>query len=332
LNGLLSQLALASAVTFVCAIATSDAAAQTGPKAQDFPSRPIRMLVGFTPGGTTDVIARIVAQKMSEQLGRAVVIDNRPGAGANIAAELAAKAPPDGYTTLCVNPGLAISASAYTKLGYNALRDLAPVARIADSAHLLIVHPSLPVKSVKDLIALAKARPGQLNFSSAGLGNADHLAGELFKTGAGIDIVHVPYKGGAQAAQDTVTGQVSMYFSGILVGLPLAKAGRVRALAIATKTRSPIAPDIPTIAESGLPDYEMSLWNALFAPSGTPKDAITRLNAEIRKALEASDVRDKLLGAGAVPTAGSPEELDSYFRSEVARFAKVVQAIGLKLD
>jgi tripartite-type tricarboxylate transporter receptor subunit TctC len=320
--------------SLLIAFAFGGALAQAAPSvpAQAFPTRPIRILVGFTPGGTTDVIARIVAQKMSEHLGRAVVIDNRPGAGANIAAELAAKSAPDGYTTLCVNPGLAISASAYTKLGYNALRDLAPVARIADSTHLLIVHPSLPVKSVRDLIALAKARPGQLNFSSAGLGNADHFAGELFKTGAGIDIVHVPYKGGAQAAQDTVTGQVSMYFSGILVGLPLAKAGRVRALAVATKTRSPIAPDIPTIAESGLPDYEMSLWNALFAPAGTPKDVITRLNAEVRKALEAPDVRERLLGAGAVPTAGTPEELGSYFGSEVARFAKVVQAIGLKLD
>jgi tripartite-type tricarboxylate transporter receptor subunit TctC len=330
------MLMVASRCLFILfvACACSNALAQPAPgsSAPTFPSRPIRMLVGFTPGGTTDVIARIVAQKMSENLGRPVVIDNRPGAGANIAAELAAKAPPDGYTTLCVNPGLAISASAYTKLGYNALRDLAPVARIADSTHLLIVHPSLPVKSVKDLIALAKSKPGQLNFSSAGLGNADHFAGELFKTGAGIDIVHVPYKGGAQAAQDTVTGQVSMYFSGILVGLPLAKAGRVRALAVATKTRSPIAPDIPTMAESGLPGYEMSLWNALFAPAGTSKEFVARLNAEVLKALEAPDVRERLLGAGAVPTAGTPEELGGFFRNEVGRFAKVVQAIGLKLD
>jgi tripartite-type tricarboxylate transporter receptor subunit TctC len=325
----MTMLAAQRLCILILTCAVSEALAQP---ASTFPARPIRMLVGFTPGGTTDVIARIVAQKMSENLGRPVVIDNRPGAGANIAAELAAKAPPDGYTTLCVNPGLAISASAYTKLGYNAVRDLAPVARIADSTHLLIVHPSLPVESVKDLIALAKAKPGQLNFSSAGLGNADHLAGELFKTSAGIDIVHVPYKGGAQAAQDTVTGQVSMYFSGILVGLPLAKAGRVRALAVATKTRSPIAPDIPSIAESALPDYEMSLWNALFAPAGTPKELVARLNAEVVKALEASEVRERLLGAGAVPTAGSPDELGGFFRNEVARFAKVVQAIGLKLD
>src|SRR5687767_9390655 len=297
-----------------------------------WPAKPIRILVGFTPGGTTDVIARIVAHKMSENLGRGVLIENRPGAGANIAAEVAARSPPDGYTILAVNPGLAISASAYTKLGYNALRDLAPVARIADSSHLLIVHPSLPVKSIRDLIALAKAKPGALNFSSAGLGNADHFAGELFKAAARVDIVHVPYKGGAQAAQDTATGQVSMYFSGILVGLPLSKAGKVRAIAVATKTRSPIAPDIPTIAESGLPDYEMALWNAAFAPAATPPEIIARLNAEILKALNAPEVRERLLGAGAAPTGTSPEALGAYFKSEVAKFAKVVQAIGLKLD
>lgn len=317
-------------VRLLCSVVL--ACACCGALAQGYPSRPVRMLVGFTPGGTTDVIARIVAQKMSENLGRPVVIDNRPGAGANIAAEVAAKSPPDGYTTLAVNPGLAISATAYSKLGYNALRDLVPVARMADSSHLLIVHPSLPVKSIKDLIALARANPGKLNFSSAGLGNADHFAGELFKAAAKIDIVHVPYKGGAQAAQDTVAGQVEMYFSGILVGLPLSKAGKVRALGVATRTRSPIAPDIPTIAESGLPDYEMALWNALFAPAGTPPDIIGRINAEVIKALNAPDVRERLTGVGAVASGTTPAELGSYFKSEVQKFGKVVQAIGLKLD
>jgi tripartite-type tricarboxylate transporter receptor subunit TctC len=314
------------------ALASGWVCAQTTSSGQAFPARPIRVLVGFTPGGTTDVIARIVAHSMSESIGRGVVIENRPGAGANIAAEVAAKSAPDGYTTLAVNPGLAISASAYSRLGYNALRDLAPVVRIADSAHLLIVHPSLPVRSVKDLVALARSRPGALSFSSAGLGNADHFAGELFKSIAHVNLVHVPYKGGAQAAQDTITGEVSMYFSGILVGLPLAKAGRVRAVAVATKTRSPIAPDIPTIAESGVPDYEMALWNALFVPTGTPKEVVARLNAEVLKALNQPDVRERLTAAGAVPTAGSPEEFGAYFRSEVERFAKVVRAAGIRLD
>jgi tripartite-type tricarboxylate transporter receptor subunit TctC len=299
---------------------------------QNYPTRPIRVLVGFTPGGTTDVVARVIAQKVSEGFKQSIVIDNRPGAGANIAAELAAKAPPDGYTILAVNPGLAISATLYAKLGYNALRDLAPVARIADSSHLLIVHPSLPARNIRELIALAKARPGQLNFSSSGVGNADHFAGELFTSMAGIKVVHVPYKGGAQAAQDTVTGQVSMYFSGILVGLPLAKTGKVRALAVATAKRSPLAPEIPTIAESGLPGYEMTLWNAIFAPAATPKDIIGRLNAEIVKALKSSDVQERLAALGAAPGGGSPEDLGAYFRSEVEKFGKIVRALGLKID
>jgi tripartite-type tricarboxylate transporter receptor subunit TctC len=290
------------------------------------------VLVGFTPGGTTDVVARVIAQKMSEGFRQSVVIDNRPGAGANIAAELAAKAPPDGYTILAVNPGLAISATLYAKLGYSALRDLAPVARIADSSHLLIVHPSLPARNIKELIALAKARPGQLNFSSSGVGNADHFAGELFNSMAGIKVVHVPYKGGAQAAQDTVTGQVSMYFSGILVGLPLAKTGKMRALAVATAKRSPLAPEIPTIAESGLPRYEMTLWNAIFAPAATPKDIIGRLNAEIVKALQSRDVQERLAALGAAPGGGSPEDLGAYFKNEVEKFGKIVHALGLKME
>lgn len=314
----------ACAVLVVCACSAAEA--------QNYPVRPVRVLVGFTPGGTTDVVARILAQKMSEGLGQSVVIDNRPGAGANIAAELAAKSPPDGYTLLCVNPGLAISATLYAKLGYDALRDLAPIARVADSSHLLIVHPSLPVRSVKELVALARARPGELSFSSAGVGNADHFAGELFKALARINLVHVPYKGGAQAAQDTVAGQVSMYFSGILVGLPLSRAGKVRALAVATRSRSPLAPEIPTVAESGLPDYEMVLWNAVFAPAAAPRQIIERLNAEILKALKATDVRERLLGVGAVPSPSSPEELGAFFRSEVEKFGRIVRATGLRIE
>jgi len=301
-------------------------------QAQGYPTRAIRMLVGFTPGGTTDVVARIFAQKMSEQMKQSVVVDNRPGAGANIAAELAAKAPPDGYTILMVNPGLAISATLYAKLGYNALRDLAPIARVADSSHLLIVHPSVPARSVKELIAFARARPGQLNYSSSGIGNADHFAGELFKSMARIDVLHVPHKGGAQAAQDAVTGQVSMYFSGILVGLPLAKSGKVRALAVATAKRSPLAPDIPTIAEAGLPGYEMTLWNALFAPAGTPREINSRLNSEVLKSLQAPDMQEKLAAVGASPGGGTPEEFGNYFKSEVEKFGKIVRATGMKLE
>jgi tripartite-type tricarboxylate transporter receptor subunit TctC len=263
---------------------------------------------------------------------QSVVVDNRPGAGANIAAELAAKAPPDGYTIVMVNPGLAISATLYAKLGYSALRDLAPIARVADSSHLLIVHPSVPARSVKELIAFARARSGQLNYSSSGIGNADHFAGELFKSMARIDVVHVPHKGGAQAAQDAVTGQVSMYFSGILVGLPLAKAGKVRSLAVATARRSPLAPDIPTISEAGLPGYEMTLWNALFAPAGTPREIISRLNGEVLKSLQAPDMQERLAAVGASPGGGTPEEFGAYFRNEVEKFGKIVRATGMKLE
>ena len=301
-------------------------------QAQGYPTRTIRVLVGFTPGGTTDVVARVIAQKLSEQLRQSVVIDNRPGAGANIAAELAAKAPPDGHTLLAVNPGLAISATLYSRLGYNAQRDLAPVARLADSSHLLIVHPSVPARSVKELVAFARSRPGQLNYSSSGVGNADHFAGELFKSLARVDLVHVPYKGGAQAAQDTVSGQVAMYFSGILVGLPLAKEGKVRSLAVATAKRSPLAPDIPTIAEAGVPGYEMTLWNAMFAPAATPKDMIARLSSEIRKALQSPDVQERLASLGAVPGSGTPEEFGAYFRSEIEKFGKIVRATGMKVE
>lgn len=304
----------------------------SGAGAQEYPGRPVRLLIGYAPGGTVDIVARIVMPKVSEALGQSVIVDNRGGAGGNIATEMCAKAAPDGYTALMVNPALAISASAYRKLNYDALRDLAPVGLVANSSHLLIVHPSLPVRSVKDLIALAKARPGELNFSSAGQGNADHLPGEMLKSMAGIDIVHIPYKGGSLAAADVVSGQVAMYFSGIAVGLPLAKSGRVRALAVTTKQRSPIAPDIPTMEESGVPGFETSLWTALFVPAATPKPIIARLNAETLKALDAPEMRDRLAAIGAVPYGSTPERLGSFLQSEIEKYGRVVRAIGLKID
>ena len=303
-----------------------------GVLAQEYPQRPVRVLVGFAPGGTVDIVARLVMPKVSEALGQTVIVDNRAGASGNIATELCARAAPDGYTTLLVNPALAISASAYRKLGYDAVRDLAPVGMVANSSHLLIVHPSLPVRSVKELIALAKAKPGQLNFSSGGQGNADHLPGELLKSMTGIDIVHIPYKGGAPAAADLVAGQVSMYFAGIAVGLPLAKAGRARGLAVTTKRRSPLAPDMPTMDESGVPGFETALWVGMFAPAATPPAIVARLNAEVRKAVNAPELRDRLIAIGAEPLTGTPEELGSYLRNEIDKYGKVVRQIGLKID
>jgi tripartite-type tricarboxylate transporter receptor subunit TctC len=315
-----------------CLLAVLLCASNVGALAQDYPARPVRVLVGFAPGGTVDIVARLVMPKVSEALGQTVIVDNRAGASGNIATELCARAAPDGYTTLLVNPALAISASAYRRLGYDAMRDLAPVGMVANSSHLLIVHPSLPVHTVKQLIALAKARPGQLNFSSGGQGNADHLPGELLKFMTGIDIVHIPYKGGAPAAADLVAGQVSMYFAGIAVGLPLAKAGRARGLAVTTRRRSPLAPDMPTMDEAGVPGFETALWVGMFAPAGTPPAIVARLNTEVRKAVNAPELRDRLIAIGAEPFAGTPEELGSYLRNEIDKYGKVVRAIGLKID
>jgi tripartite-type tricarboxylate transporter receptor subunit TctC len=297
-----------------------------------YPSKPIRVLIGFTPGGTIDVIGRILAQKLTDLLGQPVVIENRPGAGANIAAEVVAKSAPDGYTLLEVNPGLAVSATAYRHLKYDAMKDLAPVSQIAIAPHVLIVHPSLPVKSVKDLVALAKSRPGQLNFASGGPGNSDHLAGELFKSMAHIDIVHVPYKGGVQAASDVANGEVSMYFPGLSTAWLLTKSGKVRALAVTTATRSVFEPDWPTMAEAGLPGYEHVLWAALFAPAGTPKEIVTRLNAEIQKALAMPDVRERIMAVGAEPGGSSPERLGALLKNEIEKYGKLIRAIGLRID
>ncbi len=300
--------------------------------AQGYRDRPMRILVGYTPGGTIDIVARLLAPKISGFLGQSVIVDNRPGAGANVAAEVVAKAAPDGYTALIANPALAISATAYRKLNYDAVRDLAPVALVANSCHLLIVHPSLPVGSVKDLIALAKAKPRHLNFSSGGQGTATHFPGELLKSMAGIEMVHIPYKSGEAAATAILTGEVAMYFSGIAVGLPLAKAGRVRALAVTTRQRSAVAPDIPTMEESGLPGFETSLWAAIFVPAGTPKAIIVRLNAEILKALDSPDLRERLASIGAEPFGSTPEQLGSYLQSEIEKYGKIVRAIGMKID
>ncbi len=314
-----------------CALAPGVIQAQAQPQPQ-YPNKPLRMLVGFTPGGTTDVIGRLVAQRLGNLLGQTVVMDNRPGAGANIAAEIAAKSPSDGYTLLIVNPGLAVSATAYNNLKYDAMKDLAPVSQVAAMAHVLIVYPALAVKSVKDLIALAKSRPGQLNFSSGGAGNSDHFAGELFKAMAGIDIVHVPYKGGPQAAADVASGQVAMYFPGLSTAWLLTKIGKVRALAVTTAKRSSFEPDLPTMSEAGLKGYEHVLWNSLFMPAGTPREIIARLNADVQKVLGALDLRERFAAIGAEPVGSSPEELGTMLKSEIEKYGKIVRTIGLRID
>jgi tripartite-type tricarboxylate transporter receptor subunit TctC len=289
------------------------------------------MIVPFPPGGPNDILGRVVAQKLSEQLGQQVVIDNRGGAGGIIGAELAARAVADGYTLLFGGTAsLAINPSLHKKLPYDPLRDFAAVSLVGTAPSLLTVHPSLPVKNVKDLIDLAKARPGQLNFVSAGVGTPPHLAGELFKNMTGIDMVHVPYKGGGPALTDLLAGQVGIYFSGISSVLPYVREGRLRGLAVTSAKRTAVMPDMPTIAESGLPGYEVGNWYAIVAPAATSRAIITQLNREIIRALTEPGVKKRFVELAADPVGSTPDALTAYNRSEIAKWASVIKSSGIK--
>ncbi len=299
---------------------------------QSYPVKPVRLLVGFPGGSTTDIIARTYGAKLSESLGRQVVVENRPGAGANIAAEAAAKSAPDGYTLLLGSPGLAVSPALYSKLGYDALRDLAGVGQVSATPHIMAVNKSLPVKTLQDLIALARARPGQLNFSSAGAGGSDHLGTELLSSMAGVKMLHVPYKGGPQAITDVIAGEVAMYFAAMPVGLPLYRAGKVKALAVSSARQLAFVPELPTVAQSGLPGFEHTLWSALLAPAGTPREIVMRLNAEIIKVANTPELRERLNTLGAEAVVTSPEQFTAFLRSETAKYGKIVRALGLRAD
>jgi tripartite-type tricarboxylate transporter receptor subunit TctC len=303
-----------------------------GALAQSYPAKPVRMLIGFPAGSSSDVVGRVVALKLGDALGQQVVFENRPGAGANIAAEVVAKSPADGYTLLYANTGIAVAVSAYEKLGYDALRDLTPVGQAAAGPHLLIVNPSLPVKNVKDLIALARAKPRALNVASSGNGNSDHFAYELFRSMTGAEMVHVAYKGGGQATVDVISGQMAAYFSGMAGGLPHARSGKVRALAVTTAKRSAIAPDIPTMIEAGVPGYEHVLWNAVFVPAGTPKDVVARLDAELAKTVNDPDLRERFAALGVEPQSRNSEQMAAYLKAEIDKYGKIVKAIGLKIE
>ncbi|MEO7726133.1 MAG: tripartite tricarboxylate transporter substrate binding protein [Burkholderiales bacterium] len=301
--------------------------------AESYPSRPIRLLVPFAAGGGGDVVGRIIAQRLSEQLGKPIVIDNRGGAGGTLGVDLAAKAAPDGYTVLLGNVGpIALSPSLYPKLPYDPVRDFAPVTMIASFPNILVANTSLPFKSVQELVAYAKSRPGKLNFASAGAGTSTHLAGELFKSVAVIDVVHVPYKGGAAAVTDVIGGQVAYYFGTLPSSLPLAKAGKLRALGVTSLKRSPAAPEVPTIAESGYPGFEMAAWYGFLVPTGTPRDVIVKLNSATRAALMSPDVRERLVHEGSEPMGGTPEEFGTYITSEIAKWTAVVKAANIKAD
>ena len=301
--------------------------------AQSYPQKPLRIVVGVPAGGTTDVVARLVGQKLGEQLGQQVVIDNRGGAGGNIGAELVAKSPPDGYTLFLATIGtMTINPSLYRKMPFDTLRDFAAISQLTSMPQLLVVHPSVPVKTVKELIAYAKGRPGQLNFASGGSGTAIHLAGELFKTMAGVDIVHVAYKGGGPAMTDLLGGQVSLMFDQILTALPHARSGRLRALGVTTEKRSPAAPQIPTLSEAGLPGYAVTTWHGLLAPAGTPGEIVNRLNGETAKALATPDIRDRFAVQGVDPVASTPGEFAAMMKAELDKWRKVIAASGTKLE
>ena len=323
--------------TLLAALAASLAVAAAVPPAAlaqtAFPTRPIRIVVPFPPGGTTDLLARAAAQKMAEAWKEQAVVDNRPGAGGNIGAELVAKAPPDGYTMLMGTVGThSINASLYAKMPYDHVRDFAPVILVAAVPNVLVVHPSVPVNSVAELIAYAKANPGRLNFASSGSGTSIHLAGELFKVMAGVTMTHVPYKGSAPAIADLVGGQVQLMFDNLPSALPQIKAGRLRALGVTSAQRAPALPDVPTIAESGLPGYEASSWFGLLAPAGTPKDVVAKVNGEVARWLASPEAKEKLLSQGANAAGGTPEDFARHIAAETAKWQQVVKASGAKVD
>jgi tripartite-type tricarboxylate transporter receptor subunit TctC len=301
--------------------------------AQTYPSKPVRMIVGFPPGGSTDIMARLISPGLIESFRQQFVIDNRPGANSNIAAELAARAPADGYTLLVVSASFSTNVSLYPKMGYDPIRDFTPITRIAAVHNVLLVHPSVPARTVKEFVALAKAKRGEIVFASSGSGSTSHLAAELLKTSVGgLDTVHVPYKGVAPALIDLISGQVHALVSTMPSATPHIKSGRVRALAVASALRARTMPDIPTFQEAGFPGFEASAWNAALAPAGTPDEIVRRLNAAMVKIVHAADVSEKLAAQGAEPIGDSPEEFGKYLKAEVAKWAKVVKASGAKLD
>jgi tripartite-type tricarboxylate transporter receptor subunit TctC len=298
--------------------------------AESYPAKPIRMLIGFSAGSTTDVLARTVGQKMSEAWGQQVVVDNRPSAGGIVASTLVATATPDGYTLLMVSAGHAATAAMFTRLPYDTLKDFAGVSRVANVPSILVVSPALGAKSVRELIALAKAKPGQFNFSSPGVGSANHLAGELFKNLTGIQAVHVPYKGIPEAITAVVAGSVQFNFSPIVNTLALTRDGKLLALAASTGKRSAVQPEVPTVAEAGVPGYVFDPWFGILAPARTPQDILNKLNREIARILQLPDVKERLLALGADPAPTTPEGFDAHVRAEVAKFRKIVQDAGIK--
>ena len=301
-------------------------------QAQSYPQKSLRIVVPFPAGGTTDILARAIGQKLTEQFKQQVIIDNRPGAGANIGAEIAARSAPDGYTLFGISTIHAINPSLYSKLAYDPIRDFAPITNVAATSQILTVHPSLPVNSVKAFIAYAKSRPGELNYSSAGNGSQPHLTGELFKTMTGVNLVHVPYKGAPPAMTDVLAGQVALTFATAPSAVPHVRSGKLRALGVSTATRIKALPGVPTIAEAGVAGFEAAGWNGLVAPAGTPAAIIERLHGTLVKIIEEPAMSKYLADQGADPWTMTPAQYGDYIKSEVVKWAKVVKVSGAKID
>ncbi len=316
---------MSAAIAIVATLAAADVHAE-------YPDRPLRMIVPFPPGGNTGLIARMVSQKLAESLGYQVIVDNRGGAGSTLGAGIAAKSPPDGYTLFLASQANAISAGLYSKLSYDLAKDFAPITMMAISRHVLVVHPSLPVKTVKDLIALAKAQPNKLTFSSSGSGSSSHLAPELFCSMAGIKMLHVPYKGGGPAVIALMSGEVSSMFSSLAPAVPYIKNGKLRALGVGSEQRSPLLPNVPTISESGVPGYDVSTWYGLMAPAGTPKEIIGRLHNETVKLLNVPETKQWLFDASYEVRTSTPEEYGAFTREEIEKWTKVIRSAGIQPD
>jgi tripartite-type tricarboxylate transporter receptor subunit TctC len=307
-------------------------AASHSATAQNYPARTVRVVVPYAAGGNTDIVARLIAQHLTSAWGQQVIVDNRPGGATNIGSEFVARAQPDGYTLLMGGASNAINMTLFRKPPYDTLKDFAPIVLCTVGANLLTVHPSLPTQNLRELMALARAKPGQLNFASSGIGSSNHMAGELFKLMANINIVHVPYKGNSPALTDLVGGHIEMGFAGITAQIPLIDSGKLRAIAVSSRERFPAIPKVPTFNESGLPGYESSTWFGLMAPAAAPQDVVRKVNADVAKVLARQDIRDRLQHDGQVPGGAPTDSFVKFVRDEIAKYAKVIKAAKVPLQ
>jgi tripartite-type tricarboxylate transporter receptor subunit TctC len=319
-------------LVFQLLLAFSFVSLASAASAQGYPSKPIRLILPFPPGSPSDMVGRTIGQKISSQIGQSVVTDNRPGAGGTLGLTVAAKSPPDGYHILVTSPTIAISPLLYSNLQFDSLKDFTPVARLATVENVMVVHPSVPAKTVKEFIALARKHPGKLNYGSGGAGTTNHLANELLKSLQKINLVHVPYKGATLAAGALISGEVDEVILGVAPALPFIKAGRVRPLAVLSEKRVKLLPEVPTGEEAGVPGFKISIWYGMFVPAGTPPDVVARLHREVTTALQDPELLKRMSNAGMDPWLGTAEELGTHLRSEMARFAKLARSAGLKKE